>query len=87
MPYYAAMAALGSLAGCIWLYLIARKGGEAYFHHRHGVRAMHAKRWGQTRAFLSVFVRGYCRHFRSRCLCLRRECFRFRSRRLWCRCC
>jgi membrane protein YqaA with SNARE-associated domain len=58
MPYYAAMAALGSLAGCMWLYLIAKKGGEAYFHRRHGVRAMHAKRWVQNRAFLSVFVPG-----------------------------
>jgi len=58
MPYYAAMAALGSLAGCIWLYLIAKKGGEAYFHRRHGARAMHAKRWVQNRAFLSVFIPG-----------------------------
>jgi membrane protein YqaA with SNARE-associated domain len=58
MPYYAAMAALGSLAGCIWLYLIAKKGGEAYFHRRHGARALHAKRWVQNRAFLSVFIPG-----------------------------
>jgi membrane protein YqaA with SNARE-associated domain len=31
MPYYAAMAALGSLAGCIWIYWLARKGGQAYY--------------------------------------------------------
>jgi membrane protein YqaA with SNARE-associated domain len=24
MPYYAAMASIGSLAGCIWLYLLAK---------------------------------------------------------------
>ena|ERR1700676_370337 len=30
-PYYAAMAALGSSAGCIWIYWLARKGGQAYY--------------------------------------------------------
>jgi len=36
MPYYAAMAAVGSLAGCIWIYWLARKGGEAYFRRTQG---------------------------------------------------
>ena len=36
MPYYCAMAALGSLAGCIWIYLLAKKGGEAFFLRRAG---------------------------------------------------
>jgi membrane protein YqaA with SNARE-associated domain len=36
MPYYAAMAALGSLGGCIWIYWLARKGGEAYYHKTQG---------------------------------------------------
>jgi membrane protein YqaA with SNARE-associated domain len=31
MPYYAAMASIGSLAGCIWIYWLARKGGQAYY--------------------------------------------------------
>lgn len=31
MPYYATMAALGSLGGCIWIYWLARKGGEAFY--------------------------------------------------------
>ena len=31
MPYYAGMASIGSLAGCIWIYYLARKGGEAYY--------------------------------------------------------
>lgn len=56
MPYYCAMAALGSLCGCIWLYLLAKKGGEAYFHHRHGKGADKAKMWVERNAFLSVFV-------------------------------
>jgi membrane protein YqaA with SNARE-associated domain len=56
MPYYAAMAALGSLAGCIWLYLIARKGGEAFFHRRAGRGARKAKQWVDNHAFLSVFI-------------------------------
>src|ERR1700758_2430727 len=36
MPYYAAMAALGSLAGCIWIYALARKGGQAYYRKSQG---------------------------------------------------
>jgi membrane protein YqaA with SNARE-associated domain len=58
MPYYCAMAALGSLAGCIWLYLLAKKGGEAFFQRHAGNRAEKAKRWVQRNAFLSVFIPG-----------------------------
>ena len=56
MPYYAAMAALGSLAGCIWIYLIAKKGGEAYFHRHGGPAAAKARRWVEDHAFLSIFI-------------------------------
>ncbi len=56
MPYYVTLAALGSLAGCIWLYLIAKKGGEEFFHRRAGRAAVRAKRWVQRNAFLSVFI-------------------------------
>jgi membrane protein YqaA with SNARE-associated domain len=56
MPYYATMAALGSLAGCIWLYLLAKKGGEAFFHRRAGRGALKARQWVDSHAFLSVFV-------------------------------
>ena len=55
MPYYAAMAAAGSLAGCIWLYLLSKKLGEAYFHRHAGGRAETVKRWVDEHAFLSVF--------------------------------
>jgi membrane protein YqaA with SNARE-associated domain len=58
MLYYCAMAALGSLGGCIWLYLLAKKGGEAFFHRRAGKAAERAKRWVERNAFLSVFIPG-----------------------------
>lgn len=42
--YYASMSTLGSVAGCLLLYWIAWKGGEAvmrkWFHERHVERAM-----------------------------------------------
>jgi membrane protein YqaA with SNARE-associated domain len=56
MFYYAAMATLGSLLGCIWIYWLARKGGEAYFHHHGGRAALKAKRWVDDHAFLSLFI-------------------------------
>jgi len=56
MPYYAAMAAFGSLAGCVWLYLIAKKGGEAMFHHHAGRRAIRIRHWVEHHEFLSVAV-------------------------------
>jgi membrane protein YqaA with SNARE-associated domain len=34
MPYYAAMATLGSVAGCFIIYLLAKKGGEAVLRRR-----------------------------------------------------
>ena len=58
MPYYCAMAALGSLSGCIWLYLLAKKGGEAFFHRHAGSRASTARQWVQRHAFLSAFIPG-----------------------------
>src|SRR6202048_5383513 len=36
MPLYALMAASGSTLGCVLLYLLARKGGEAFFHSKAG---------------------------------------------------
>ena len=34
MPYYAGLATLGSLAGCLAIYYVARKGGEAFLRKR-----------------------------------------------------
>ena len=44
MLYYAVLATVGSMAGCFLLYLVGRKGGEAFlrrrFHERHVDRAL-----------------------------------------------
>src|ERR1700733_9511444 len=58
MLYYAVMATIGSLAGCIWLYLIAKKGGEEFFHRHAKKHRMTDKvrEWGDSNAFLSAFV-------------------------------
>ena len=42
MPYYAAMATLGSVAGCYVIYYLAEKGGEAFLRRR--VHAGHTDR-------------------------------------------
>lgn len=36
MPFYAAMAAFGSVVGCVWIYSLARKGGQAYYRKTQG---------------------------------------------------
>src|SRR6266849_6189841 len=45
MPYYAGMATLGSVGGCLLLYFIARKGGEAMFRKNAGARAERIQAW------------------------------------------
>jgi len=42
MPYYAAMATLGSVAGCYVIYYLANKGGDAFLRKR--LRAGHTER-------------------------------------------
>jgi membrane protein YqaA with SNARE-associated domain len=56
MLYYATMATLGSLLGCIWIYWLAKKGGEVYFHRHGGRAALKAKQWVDSHAFLSLFI-------------------------------
>src|SRR5229473_5366514 len=51
MPLYAAMAALGSLLGCVLLYFIARKSGEAYFHRKAGERGKVIRHWVERNGF------------------------------------
>ena len=51
MPYYALMATLGSVAGCLVLYVLGRRGGDALVRRRFGgprlTRAMEiSKRYG-----------------------------------------
>jgi membrane protein YqaA with SNARE-associated domain len=56
MPYYAAMAALGSLAGCIWIYFLARKGGEAYYRNSQGRPPGRIRRFVQEYPVACVFL-------------------------------
>jgi membrane protein YqaA with SNARE-associated domain len=56
MPYYAAMATLGSVAGCLLLYYLARKGGEAMFHKHAGPRAQHIHAWINRNGFVSILM-------------------------------
>src|SRR5688500_12645087 len=48
MPFYAALATTGSIAGCFVLFMLARKGGEAFLRKRlsagHVDRAIRAFR-------------------------------------------
>ena len=45
MPLYAFMAMLGSVLGCVLLFYIAEKGGEALFHKHAGKRAQAIHHW------------------------------------------
>jgi membrane protein YqaA with SNARE-associated domain len=45
MPLYAAMAMTGSVLGCVLLYFIAKKGGEAFFSKKAGVRGQAIREW------------------------------------------
>src|ERR1700730_11271274 len=56
MPYYAAMATVGSVAGCLLLYYIARKGGEAMFHKHAGPRAQRIQAWIKRNGFVSILL-------------------------------
>jgi membrane protein YqaA with SNARE-associated domain len=56
MPYYVAMASLGSLAGAMVLFALAKKGGEAYFHRHARGKGEKIKEWVEHNAFLSAFV-------------------------------
>ena len=56
MPYYASMVTIGSLAGCLTLFAIARKGGEVLFANRAGPYADGVRQWMKRNAFLSVVI-------------------------------
>jgi membrane protein YqaA with SNARE-associated domain len=56
MPYYAAMAALGSLAGCIWIYALARRGGQAYYRSKPERAPGQIRRWVQNYPLMSVLL-------------------------------
>jgi membrane protein YqaA with SNARE-associated domain len=56
--YWAAAAAIaGSVIGSLFLFLIARKGGEAYLHHHTlSSRGQHLRAWFLEYGLLTVFV-------------------------------
>jgi undecaprenyl-diphosphatase len=55
MPYYAGMASLGSLAGCISIYYLARKGGLAYYRRTQGHRSDRLRRLIEEHPLACVF--------------------------------
>jgi membrane protein YqaA with SNARE-associated domain len=56
MPYYAAMATLGSVGGCLLLYYIARRGGEAMFRKTAGPRAERIHSWTKRNGLVGILV-------------------------------
>ena len=56
MAFYALMAASGSVLGCVLLYFIARKGGEAFFHRKAGDRAGAIRHWVEQNGFIGVLM-------------------------------
>lgn len=56
MPYYALMATLGSILGCLFLFFLARKGEEATFHKKAGAQAPKIRSWIQRNGFITILV-------------------------------
>jgi len=56
MPLYAFLAALGSVTGCVVLYFIAKKGGEAFFHRKAGARANTIRTWVEKNGFGGMLI-------------------------------
>jgi membrane protein YqaA with SNARE-associated domain len=56
MPFYALMAGAGSVLGCVLLYFLARKGGEAFFHRKAGERAMAVRHWVEKNGFVGMLI-------------------------------
>lgn len=56
MPVYAAMAMIGSIFGCVLLYFVARKGGEAFFRRKAGGRAHAIRHWVEKNGFGGMLI-------------------------------
>jgi membrane protein YqaA with SNARE-associated domain len=56
MPLYALMASLGSVLGCVVLYFIARKGGEAIFHKKAGKHGHAIRHWVERNGFVGMLI-------------------------------
>jgi len=56
MPLYAFLAMLGSVVGCVVLYVVARKGGEAFFHRKAGAKATRIRAWVEKNGFGGMLI-------------------------------
>ena len=56
MILYATMAATGSLLGCILLYFLALKAGEAAFHKKAGKRAAKFRHFVEENGFVGILI-------------------------------
>lgn len=56
MPLYAFLAALGSVLGCVLLFFLAEKGGEALFHRHAGDRAHAIRHWVVQNGFWGMLI-------------------------------
>lgn len=56
MPLYALTAASGSVLGCVLLFYIAEKGGEAFFHKRAGIHGAAVRHWVERNGFGGMLV-------------------------------
>ncbi len=56
MPIYVAMAAIGSLGGCICIYWLARKGGEAFYLRRQKRSPEKIRRFAEEHPLACVFL-------------------------------
>jgi membrane protein YqaA with SNARE-associated domain len=56
MPLYAFMAMSGSVLGCILLYFLAEKGGEAFFQKKAGRRARVIQHWVEQNGFGGILA-------------------------------
>jgi len=56
MPLYAASATLGSVLGCVLIFLLARKGEQALFQRKAGRHAAAIRHWIERNGFMGVLV-------------------------------
>jgi len=56
MPLYAFLAMLGSVLGCVVLFYLAEKGGEALFHKHAGDRAQAIHNWVVKNGFGGMLI-------------------------------
>jgi len=56
MPLYALVASLGSVLGCVLLFFIAKKGGEAFFRKKAGERGQAIREWVVKNGFAGILL-------------------------------